>query len=96
MNLVNKIGLNSIVAQKPELDAVDMDGEKVMMNLDKGKYFGMNSVGSRIWDLISKPQSVINLISILLIEYDIDIKTCEDNVLTFLEKMYKEDLIYIS
>lgn len=96
MNLVSKIGLKSIVVQKSGLDTIDMDEDKVMMNLDKGKYYGLNSVGSRIWELIDKPQSVENVISILLSEYNIDMKTCVENVLNFLDRMYDEELIYIS
>lgn len=90
------IELNSIVVQNSNLDAVDMDGEKVMMNLERGKYYGLNSIASRIWELIDKPQLVKNLIMGLLMEYDVDEKICEKNVLTFLEKMYKEELIHIS
>ena len=36
----------------------EIDGEVVMMSVDQGKYFGINSVGSRIWSLLESPVSV--------------------------------------
>lgn len=41
--------VNTKVCQSREIDSTDLNGEKVMMNLDKGKYFALNLVGSRIW-----------------------------------------------
>ncbi|MDV5105526.1 hypothetical protein R2R32_02470 [Clostridium perfringens] len=33
------ISLDSIVSQKEGIDVTELNGEKVMMDLDKGKYF---------------------------------------------------------
>jgi hypothetical protein len=30
----------------------DLDGEAVILDLNSGKYFGLNAVGTRIWQLI--------------------------------------------
>lgn len=95
MDKSNKISLDSIVIQKEGLDATDMDGELVMMNMLKGKYYSMNSVGSRIWVLIEKKHSVEELISILLEEFDVDDNTCRATVLKFLNGLYDEDLIEV-
>lgn len=95
MDKNNKISLNSIVIQKEGLDATDMDGELVMMNMLKGKYYSINSVGSRIWVLLEKKHSVEKLISILLEEFDVDDNTCKTTVLKFLNGLYDEDLIEV-
>ena len=88
-----KIELHEVIFRKKGLDSIDMDGEKVMMNIEKGKYYGFNSVGSRIWDLIEEPLTVQEVISVLLSEFKIDVKTCHDTVLKFLEGLYHEDLV---
>ena len=41
-----EINLDTIINKNLEIDDTDLDGEKVMMNLDKGEYFMMNEVGS--------------------------------------------------
>ena len=79
-----------------EIDDTDLDGEKVMMNLDKGEYFMMNEVGSRIWDIIIEPINVKGIIEALLSEYEVDEETCTDTVIEFLGRLNNAELISIS
>jgi len=95
MNKPKEIDINTVVIQNKNLDSTDLDGEKVMMNIDRGKYYGLNEVGSRIWELLEEPKQVSGLISTLLEEYDVDRSTCESSVLAFLSKLYDEELIEI-
>ncbi|WP_234885153.1 lasso peptide biosynthesis PqqD family chaperone, partial [Clostridium tarantellae] len=89
----NKILLEDVVIQNKEIDATDLNGEKVMMNLDKGQYFMLNEVASRIWDITDEPTKVSEIISTLLEEYEIDNETCEKTVIEFLSKLNNVDLI---
>lgn len=74
----------------------NMDGEKVMLNISKGKYFNLGDVGGRIWDALSAPISVRKLVPILMAEYNVEQSVCEDHVLSFVESLLKENLIYIN
>ena len=87
--------VGSLVVQRAGLDAANMDGEIVMMDIDRGKYYCFNKVGSRIWKLIEKQILVGELVSMLLNEFEVDYKICEDAVLNFLNGIYKEELIEI-
>jgi len=86
---------NTKVCQSREIDSADLNGEKVMMNLDKGKYFALNLVGSRIWEVIKEEIYVKDIINILLEEYDVDKATCERNVLDYLGVLKNEELITV-
>ena len=90
------INLNTIINKNLEIDDTDLDGEKVMMNLDKGQYFMMNEVGSRIWEIISEPINVRRIIDTLRSEYEVDEETCKDTVVEFLGRLNNADLISIS
>jgi len=96
MNISKIISLDNTVIQKKGLDATDMDGEIVMMDIDRGKYYSFNEVGSRIWNIIEKPLMVKEIVPILLNEFEVDEKTCEDSVLDFLSRIYNDELICIS
>ena len=96
MNISKIISLDNTVTQKKGLDATDMDGEIVMMDIDRGKYYSFNEVGSRIWNIIEKPLMVKEIVPILLNEFEVDEKTCEDSVLDFLSRIYNDELICIS
>ena len=90
------VNLDSVVSKNEEIDDTDLDGEKVMMNLDKGQYFMMNEVGSRIWEIISEPINVRRIIDTLRSEYEVDEETCKDTVVEFLGRLNNADLISIS
>ena len=88
------INLNTIINKNLEIDDTDLDGEKVMMNLDKGEYFMMNEVGSRIWEIISEP--IRRIIDTLCSEYEVDEEICKDTVVEFLGRLNNAELISIS
>ena len=90
------INLDTVINKNLEIDDTDLDGEKVMMNLDKGQYFMMNEVGSRIWEMISEPINVKEIISTLRNEYEVDEETCKDTVIEFLGRLDNADLISIN
>lgn len=96
MPKVSLIEISSIVSQKRGLDTTDLDGEAVMMDMDKGKYYNFNSVGSRIWELIEKPISVEEIIAQLLKEFDIDENKCKASVINFINRLNENELITIA
>lgn len=89
------ISINAIISQKTGFDETNMDGEVVMMDINEGKYYCLNDVGSRIWELIKKPIAVKDVMSVILSEYDVDAKVCEDEVYGFLIRIYNDELISI-
>lgn len=89
------VNIDSVITKNTEIDDTDLDGEKVMMNLDKGQYFMMNEVGSRIWELIEGNTPIVNIIETLTNEYDVDEETCENTVMEFLGRLKNADLIKV-
>lgn len=63
--------------------------ELVMMDIDKGKYFALNPVATRIWDLLEKPLTIDELCSILMDEYEVSESQCRQDVQEVLEEMVR-------
>jgi hypothetical protein len=95
MLIKEKIILESKIVQKPGSIVSDMDGEKVMLNIDNGNYYNLGEMGGVIWEMIKEPISVDELINDLLLEYDIDKMDCENQVILFINKLNSEDLISV-
>jgi len=89
------ISLESRVSQIEEIVASDIDDEKVMMSIEKGQYYSLDPVGSRVWELIGKPIKVSELIDALLLKYDVDRKTCARDTLAFLEEIYEDGILKV-
>ena len=96
MKTPKAIGEDTVVSHAAGLVASDLDEKKVMMNIESGKYFGLDSIGSRIWELIEKPHTVRELVLELLKEYDVEENACRHDVLAFISKLYDQGLIDIA
>lgn len=68
-------------------------GETVLMSVEKGMYYGLDEVASRIWDLLASPIAVSDLCDRLILEYDVDRRTCERQVTAYLEDLRQEGLV---
>jgi len=85
-----------IVVQKPGAIVSDMDGEKVMLSVENGKYYNLGRQGGHIWELIASPVAVTDLVTTLMAEYEVDRETCERDVLKFLSALLRENMIEVS
>lgn len=90
-----KITLESTVSQIDDIVTSDIDDEKVMMSIEKGQYFGLEAVGSRIWELLGAPIKVAALIDALLQQFAVDRETCERDVLAFLEELQLAGIVRV-
>ena len=89
------ISLEHNVVQSEGNIVSDMDGEKVMLNVQKGNYYNLGEIGGEIWELIEKPIIINQLVTMLVSNYDIEQKDCEEQVLSFVECLFQEGLIQI-
>jgi hypothetical protein len=70
--------------------------ELVMMDMEQGKYFSLNPVATRIWDLLEKEMTPEELCSLLIEEYEVDESRCLKEVAEHLDEMVKLGLIIAS
>ena len=60
------IGLDSTVQRNGEILFTDLDDTVVMMDPDKGTYYELDTVGTRIWSLLDTGRSVKELCDLLV------------------------------
>jgi hypothetical protein len=71
-----------------------IDDEVVLMSMEADSYFGLDPIGSHIWELLSaKPATVNELVQSLTEDYDIDEATCIRDVEAFITDMSDRKLI---
>lgn len=68
----------------PGLDAVDMDGELVMMGLEQGEYYALRGSAASLWQHLAEPRTVDDLCGLLAQEYDVAAIDCRADVAAFL------------
>ncbi len=82
-----------IFVRKSDLTSAPMGEELVMMDVDKGKYLGLNPVAAIIWSKLDKPTTVAELVKLLCEEYDVDAVRCQQDVEAFIQQLLAHDLL---
>jgi hypothetical protein len=90
-----KIDLESIVVVVPDQVSADLGREAVVLGLDRGVYYGLDELGSRIWELIAEPRTVAELRDAILAEYEVETDVCERDLVEFLGRLAGEGLIEV-
>jgi Coenzyme PQQ synthesis protein D (PqqD) len=62
-------------------------GELVMLSVSASRYYGLNSVGARIWELLESPITVAQICARLCEEYKVEAQECETEVLRFTNEL---------
>ncbi len=83
----------SFVVRSNNLVQAEVNGEIVALHIEKGVCYGLNKVGSRVWELAALPVHVCDICSTLSKEYDVAPDTCESDVIALLEGLRAEGLI---
>ncbi|MBU1170202.1 MAG: PqqD family peptide modification chaperone [Proteobacteria bacterium] len=71
----------------------DMDDSLLMLHLEKGRYFSLDGVAKRIWELVECPKGFEELISDLMIEFEVSETQCRHEVVAFLDKAIQDDIL---
>ncbi|MBO9500671.1 PqqD family peptide modification chaperone [Brevundimonas sp. A19_0] len=81
------------VVASGDLITTRVDGEVMAMNVERGTCYGLDAIGSRIWDLIASPVAVGDVIGQLTTEYDVSREVCRTDVFALLTSLESEGLI---
>ncbi|MDF1561310.1 MAG: PqqD family protein [Bacteroidales bacterium] len=64
-----------------------------MMDIELGKYFSLNPVATRIWDMLVQPLSLEELCRLLTEEYEVEVEQCRDETGAYLREMVNIGLV---
>lgn len=85
--------VDSQVTASGQLAHRPLADEVVILDPRSRRYFGLDQVGARIWELVQQPCVVAEIRDTLLEEYDVSAEECERDVLLLLESLLQERLI---
>ncbi len=70
-----------------------LDDELVLLNLESENYFGLDAVGTRIWEVISAAPSLEEGFQQLLSEYEVEEAKLRDDMEKLLNQLVGSELI---
>ncbi|MCB2194299.1 MAG: lasso peptide biosynthesis PqqD family chaperone [Bacteroidetes bacterium] len=87
------ITLNTTIQRNPEILASDLDGEKVMMSIQQGEYYGLGKTGTFIWDHIEEPITIKELVALITTKYNVSNEQCFQDIKPFITDLIEKQLI---
>ena len=82
-----------IISASPNQVSGVLNGETILLSSTTNLYYGLDPVGSRMWELIQQPRRLSALCSQLVSDFDVEPSVCERDVRELLGKMVEADLI---
>ena len=65
------MNLNQAIKLSPDVISQEVSGETVLLDLESENYFGLDEVGTRIWQLIKETGDLEAVYNTLLQEYEV-------------------------
>ena len=84
---------DALLRFNPDVIFRELAGESVVLDLSSGRYFGLNGVGTRVWQLIGQGEPVEALLRAVAAEYQADAPTIERDVLALLDDLTTRGLV---
>ena len=71
----------------------ELDGEAVLLNLASGLYFGLNPIGTRMWQLIDERRDLADVAAVLCDEFDAPAATIEADLVRLVGELLARGLM---
>lgn len=85
---MTELSMSTRVSARTDLLATELsDTERVMLDVDKGRYFGVEHVANTIWTTIAEPRTVGQVCAAVLDTYDAEPAAVEADTVAFLEQL---------
>jgi Coenzyme PQQ synthesis protein D (PqqD) len=73
----------------------DLGGEAVVLDLESGCYYGLDEVGTRIWNLLGSHGDMGRIEAALLAEYDVDREQLAGDLTEFVRSLAEQGLLAV-
>jgi hypothetical protein len=87
------IGEATLIRRTATVLTAEIDKQIVMMDIESGRYLGLDDIGSVIWQRLETPRTFGELIDGLVADYDADRSMIADDVRKLLLDMAAHDVV---
>lgn len=94
--LTSSISLDSQVTAIRDQVSSNLGGEAVILHVGSGSYYGLNEVGTRIWELVQRPSTIAAIRDEILNEYEVEVVQLEKDLSNILHQLLEKGLVEIT
>lgn len=91
--------INTILEASQDQVSADLTADSstavVILGLKDGKYFELNEVGARVWQLIQQPRSLQSVLDALMEEYEVTADQCQNDLMILTSDLISKGLVVV-
>lgn len=91
-----RVTLASRVHVNDDVKFQELQGEAVLLSLTSATYFGLDEVGTRIWQLLAEHEQLSEIARVIVDEYDVDESRCASEIVTLISDLERSGLVTVS
>lgn len=73
----------------------ELDGESVLLNLESERYFGLDDVGTRVWQHLLEHRQLERVCMEMHKEFDVDESTLRADVLRLVDELVEAGIVIV-
>jgi AAA ATPase containing von Willebrand factor type A (vWA) domain len=89
-------GPAAIISRRQNILAAAVKDETLMMDMKHGQYYGLDDIGTAIWDFLETPRSFAELVRFLTAEYNGTPEVIAADVRAFLADLSDHGIVTVS
>lgn len=84
---------DTVFSRSPDPLTTVVDGELVMLDVDSGRYFSLDNIGTVIWEQLADPVRFDQLCQLMHAKYDAPLETIRADIAALLSQMLDHKLL---
>ena len=91
--LMNVLSLDKTVRIREDTVFRELEGEAILLQLEAGMYFGLDPVGTRLWQLMAERGKLRDVFNAARQEFDVDAETLQRDLLALVTHLAEKKLV---
>jgi ornithine carbamoyltransferase len=87
--------LNQKIIFADTVFAQEVDDEMVILDMESENYFGLDEVGTAIWQAMQEKETLQEVFDTLLAQYDVEPEVLETDLSNFVQKLLESGLVEV-
>jgi len=75
--------------------AQEVDGEMVLLDMESENYFGLDEVGTVMWQAMQEKETLKDVLEALLEQYEVEAEMLENDLSNFVGKLVESGLVKV-
>jgi len=90
------MNFNKTITFAETVFAQEVDGEMVLLDMESENYFGLDEVGTSIWQAMQDDANLDKVFAALMEQYEVPEDVLRSDLVNFVEKLQESGLISIT